>query len=300
MKYKLLNSDDYITIDFEKNQIQLDATNSYGKIQKKENNIIYISDTNSDFSASVLFFNKSALLWERNKPVLTHHYDLSGSAVYKIPNFKTLFFKVPKNACSTVVSECYNRFYKKWYEPKCSTSQWIFKDVFPKINYRSEFEIIKQEYALTSDEYKTWKKFLVYDEPVKRFVRLLNHKYMQPDINIASIVTPQENIQQYIDEMILTAQADNLNSRYHDTHLTSISNIWGDFLDEIDIFVNLKDLDNFIREEFNFYPKRFLETKGKKPILQSDLTEKQLAQIKTIFEKDYKIPQIYNDKFYTK
>lgn len=298
--YKLINSDNSIKVDLNKNQILLCETNTYSRIIKRENNVLYISDKSSDFLASILIFNQSALLWEQDKPILAHQFDFSGSAIYKIPQHKTLFFKIPKNACSTIVSECYNRFYKKWYEPKCTTEQWIFRDILPKINYRNNFEIIKQEYEFIKDEYKDWKKFLVFDDPLKRFLRLLNHKYMQPDVNIASIIKPQHNIERYIDEMILIAQADNLNTRYHDTHLTSIVNIWEEFLDEIDAFVNLQDLDNFIKDQFNFYPKRFLETKNKKPISQADLTEKQLEQVKIIFEKDYEIPKIYKEKFYIK
>lgn len=294
--YKLINTDKKISIDFNKNQVIDEDTKFVSFISKIDKNVIYLAEK-QDFQAIILTQNSTCILWEIDNLTLEQQYDLSGSAIYKIPKYKTLFFKVPKNACSTVVSELYNHFYKKWNSPKCTTADWIFLDIFPKINYKQDFEIIKQEYI--KEEYKDWEKFIVYDDPLKRFLRILNHKYLKK-LNFASIVTPDDNIEKYIDEMILTAQADCINSKFHDTHLTSISKIWGEFFDDITYFVNLEDLDAFLYGKFKIKAKRYLVTKEQKPITQETLTTQQIELIKDIYAPDYEIPIKYKNKFYNK
>lgn len=230
----------------------------------------------------------------RGENILNHNN--SNMGFWELPPYNALFLEVSKNACSTVVSEIYNNFYIKKGEVKLTTQDWIWDFLQNRNELRNEMNISVEKFLENENRYKTI--FLVYDDPLKRFVRCLNNKYTKQH-RILSVLQPpyDKNISEFIDKAILLSRLNTLNISKWDQHVTPITVYHKNTLPYVTDIVRIEDLDNFMYEKFNIKPEHYYVSK-EKVIRPEHLNETQIKWIKELYKNDYKIPEIYADKFW--
>ena len=244
--------------------------------------------------------NKYCALGTWQNAAMQYHYNHLG--LCKIPKNNSLFAEVSKNACTTIITEIYNHFFKSEYEENITADKgliWQYKPFHIKrYRYMTLPLNIFLEQMQTPDKFKYNTIFLIYDDPLKRFVRALNDKYIQHH-EILSYLTPpyDKNIEDYIDKAILLTRLDLLNSNKWDQHIVPITTYHKNILPYVTDIVFLKDLDRFMKERFNINPTQHNVSK-EKIITIKNLNNKQIETLKKIYQDDYTIPEVYSDKIY--
>lgn len=262
----------------------------------ESNNILYVNIPNLK--------GKTAIIHDENFGILSQidiqsmHY-FQGPSFYPVYQKNIVYFDSPKNASTSIVSEIYNYFWKTPDQPIVTGEKEWF-EIWIKLNKMKSFLLKKEDYAITKSFFSNWKKFTVYEDPIKRFLSAVNDK-ISGHVGIASTIPcPKLNddISKFLDKMILAVQMQTLNSCGYDQHIVPLSLYLKDFMDDITDFVWLKDVDDFMLENMNIKPKHYHVLKEKK-ITSEMLTEKQLSRLKELYKDDYQIQEKYRDKFYT-
>lgn len=265
------------------------------KIISSEKNVIYIQLPNCKYAAALIHNYKYGCLSFINRRSMHYFKDVF---ILKMEKYQTLYFEISKNACTAIATEIYNHCKRKFFSPKI-TKKNKWDDIWTKPIFLDGILIQKKDYIHKKNIYSSYKKFLVYDDPIKRFLRAANDK-LNGHICIASII-PDENVSNYsefVDKMILATQMQTLNTTYFDQHLVPISLYVKEFLDEITDFVMLKDLNSFMKEKFNINQQRLHQTDKKKLITADMLSDEQILKLKEIYAEDYNLPIKYKEKFY--
>lgn len=230
-----------------------------------------------------------------NMQVYDQFYDEHSCPLVRIPKYKTLFSIVAKNACSTLEAHFFNYYHRFFWEKKIKEGELVWlRDKFQKRRKKIHLEL--DEYFRTKEKWEHI--YAVYDDPVRRCVRTMNYKYMGANAILRNLRPPyDENISDYISKFILLTRLHMFNVDKFDQHLAPISTTHRYILDDVTTFVYLYDLDRFLLEKFNIKPERF-NVSPERVITTDLLSEKQLADIKEIYKKDFEIPIKYADKFY--
>lgn len=231
--------------------------------------------------------------WQSN--LLDYH---TNAWFIKIPKHDSLFCDISKNACTTIISEIYNNYYLKSGEKAISTDEFAWKNL-------SFLNCFMDKMKYETDKYFSKKKkfstiFFIYDDPIKRFVRVLNYKYNNTNENrvLSSLAEPYDDVlQDYISKFILLTRLNLLNVSAWDQHIVPISLWTKNIISEITDIVLIEDIQKFMIEKFDITPKRY-NVSNKKTITQNILTQKHLSDIKTIYKEDFEIPIKYADKIY--
>lgn len=261
----------------------------------EEGNVLYVIIPGLRGKTALIHDNRFGVLSQID--IKTMHY-FQSPYFYPVKKHKIVYFDSPKNASTSIASEFYNYFWRKFYQPRV-TGKKNWYEIWSKSENLGSVWLKKEDYVMQKEYFAGWKKFTVYDDPIKRFLRVLNDK-INGHIGIASIVqyNPKEDdISDFVDKMILAVQMQTLNSYCFDQHIVPLSLYLRDFIDEITDFVWLKDLDSFMLENLKIKPKHYHVTKNKK-ITYDMLTEKQISRLKELYKEDYELPERYKDKFY--
>ena len=299
-KVKLIDSDKYtdVIIDFEKMLLIRATDNLAAKIFKIVKNILYLDPDNLKEQKVIVFDDKFAVFGITNKRILYYHQPMN---IWIAPKFKAIYYEVAKNACTSIASSFYNKNWKTFFSPKITKNRSVWDCLFWKNHsLKLKYLFINPIYRKDIDKYKDYTKFLVYDDPIDRFLRALNNKYINHP-TIASIVKPpySENIHDFIDLCILTTQLTCLNHYQWDQHLVPIMQSAAMYINDVEDFVYLKDISTYMKKKFNLSVGRHnAMPKEKKPIHREMLLPYQIERIKEIYKKDYEIPTIYKNKFY--
>ena len=216
----------------------------------------------------------------------------------KIPQYKGLFCDISKNACTTIITEIYNNFYLDASEKEVSTDEFIWKRRDFGDKFYSDIKYSIKEYFTEKKDFSTI--FFVYDDPIKRFIRVLNYKYNDTNENgvISSLEKPyDENLQEYISKCILLTRLNLLNEYAWDQHIAPITTWTKEIITEFTDIVMIEDIQRFMIEKFNIDPKRY-NVSDKKTITKEMLTPEHLKDIKEIYKDDFEIPIKYANKIY--
>lgn len=231
-------------------------------------------------------------LWQKNYLVYNQE-----AWFIKMPKYNSLFCDISKNACTTVTSEIYNNCFRYFWERKVKTSEFIWH----KNKFNQRFHKIKYETNNYFNENKSWNTiFFIYDDPIKRFVRVLNYKYCKGNNNeiLSSINEPFDtNLQIFISKFILLTRLNLLNEKTFDQHIAPISTWIKDIENEFTDVVEIENLEKFMFDKFRIKPKRY-NVSMKRLITISDLTQEHINDIKNIYKEDYQIPIKFADKLY--
>lgn len=228
-------------------------------------------------------------------------YDYHHMGFWKIPEYNSLFCEVSKNGCSTVVSEICNNFYSnfldKLYTPE---DNWVWGEegVFSKPDLYKAMNYSFTDFFFNENGKDFENIFLVYDDPIKRFVRAMNDKYTKHHEILTFLEPPySENLSDFIDQFILFTKLNLLNPYSWDQHIVPISKYHKEVLPYITNFVDLNNLNLFLKDKFNIDAKRYYASKDK-IITSEKLSQVQIDKIKEIYKEDYQIPELYKAKFY--
>ncbi len=287
-----------ILIDFDENKIYKSDGSKLFNIAKVDNNIIYLEKHSLGNNLVLAFDNKFAFLSTLDSPYLVFFQPMS---IWEMPTHKALFFEVAKNACTSVLTNIYLSEWKQPWSPSVTSDFSIWDVLFWQNHYfRTKMLVTKQDYLMNCEKFSHYIKFLVYDDPVKRFLRMANNKYIEHHEIASSLKFPYDkNISDFIDKLLLIIQLDCLNTKSWDQHLAPISLIGKSYLDDITDFVYLSDLDSFFLKKFNIHlPRLNAMPSDKKYINENSLQTYQLVKIKEIYSADYLIPIKYEDKFF--
>ena len=229
-------------------------------------------------------------LWQKN-----YLYYTQPVRFIRMPKYNSLFCDIAKNACTTVVSEIYNNCFKYFWEQKIKTNQLIWE----KHKYHKRYHKIIYSIENYFNEKKSFNtKFFIYDDPLKRFIRALNDKYIGHRWIISNLTEPYDTkCQDYISKFILLTRLNLLNKDSWDQHIVPISILLDGLIPEFTDIVEIKDLEKFMVEKFKIKPKRY-HVSDKRIITQDLLTQQHINDIKNIYKEDYEIPVKYADKFY--
>ena len=299
-KVKLLDNGSLldILIDVDNHRVIRAIDNKCAKILKVENNVLYVAGVNPNIANVIVYDDKFAVAGSLNNRNIFYSQPLE---IWRADKSKALYYEIAKNACSSIVSALYKSNWKRWWSPAVTSKRSIWDVMlWHKAYFRRKHIIADYPKEKLSERFSNYTRFLVYDDPLKRFLRALNNKYIEHH-NIASIVRPpyDENIYDFIDKVILVTQLDCLNERNWDQHLAPVSLNAGAYLDDITDFVYLADLNQFMEEKLKLKIGRHnVMPKEKKPVSEEMLLPYQIERIKGIYAKDYEIPQKYADKFY--
>lgn len=286
-----------VQIDFDKQEVIFE--NRIAKIDKVVNNVIYI-DNELKKKEAIVFDDNYAISGIIDEPNLFHFQPMS---IWLMPKSKALFFEVAKNACTSVLSSIYLSNWKKWYTPNLSLnkSRAIWNLLGWNNDYfRKRMLVPNKKYVQNQILYSDYIKFLVYNDPLDRFLSMANNKYIEHPTSASAIKPPYDsNIHDFIDKLLLVVQLDCLNTIAWDQHLAPITLNGACYLDDITHFVYLEDLDVFMKDMFDItVPHHNVMPKDKKCISKETLLPRQLEKIQEIYKRDYDIPLLYKDKFY--
>lgn len=284
---------DFKNMTFTRLQDKLSA-----KIERVDGNVFYLAGINPEIKNAVAFDDKFAIIAKVDAHNLVYAQPMG---IWTMPKHKTIFFEVAKNACTSIVSEIYRSNWKKWWSPDVTEEFTVWNAMNWKNSYfKHRMMLSVTEYAEKKEQYKDHMKFLVYDEPLKRFIRMLNNKYIKHHTIASSVQPPYDkNINDYVDKVILATQLDVLNSHFWDQHLAPITLNGKDFLDDITYFVHLKDLNSFMKDKFDIEMNRYNAMPlSKKVVTEEILLPRQIEKIKEIYKEDYALTKKYQDKFY--
>lgn len=225
-----------------------------------------------------------------------------GHYLWWMPNLNAVFAEVSKNACSSVLANIINLSQKPGDEIDENSSN---AKIWSYINKPSHRKIVRTIGRATLHNVlkKKGSLFLVYDDPVDRFLRAVNDKLLGHTGIASIIVTPKnfdaKSLSNFIDKMILLTRIDLTNKYGWDQHLAPITTGFpADVISRVTDFVYLRDLDRFMLEKFKIKQGHFHVTKKKKPFTRDMLTERQLMEIKKLYKKDYEIPKKYSERFF--
>jgi len=224
-----------------------------------------------------------------------NEYNYHHLGLWKIPVNNSLFAEVSKNACSTIVSEIYNKFYSTGAKKYTPNGEWIWPTLTKEERSKMNLDIYRFLFGNKS-EYGTI--FFIYDDPIKRFIRAINDKYIKHHRILSYLKPPyDENIETFIDKCILLTRLNIFNYSTWDQHIVPIHKYHKDIMPFVTDIVNLKDLTPFMKEKFDIEPQRYYVSK-EHVITYDNLNEKQINMLKYIYQQDYLIPTQYADKFY--
>lgn len=294
MKSLVLYPHNITIADILEDKIVFPEKNLIGYIIEKYNDYLYKIDVNKNLLCFIHDGKYSACdFWGNNK--LFHHN--SDMGFWKIPPFNALFSEVSKNACSTVVSEIYNNYFRSETDYIIDTKDWVWDFLFKHPQIRTQMNLSVNEFlADKSKDYNII--FMVYDNPVNRFVRMLNNKYTSQNFILSSLMPPYDtDLKEFIDKSILLAKLNSMNIYKWDQHVVPISTYHKNILEHITDFVDIKNLDIFMEEKFNISPKHFYVSKDR-IITKELLTSKQILEIEDLYKEDLQIPKKFGSKFY--
>lgn len=223
-----------------------------------------------------------------------------GHYLWWMPNLNAVFAEVSKNACSSVLTTIIKRFSKsdnKIDENSPHVSLWSY------ISSSRRANVVQVIGRSTFHKGLHNTIFLVYDDPVDRFLRAVNDKLLGHNAVASILVSPKnfdkKSLSDFMDKMILVTRIDLTNKYGWDQHLAPITTGFpADVISRVTDFVYLRDLDRFMLEKFKIKQGHFHVTKKKKPFTRDMLTERQLMEIKKLYKKDYEIPKKYSERFF--
>ena len=298
---KLLDNGKYLDIEIDfKNQIVIRLQDMQtARILRIEKNIIYVLGKNPEMQSVIVFDDKYAVCGTINKRNLFYNQPMNIWIGHKN---KLIYYEVAKNACTSIASSIYTNNWKTLFSPKITEKRSVWDCLFWRNHkLKIKYLFINPVYRNNIHKYKDYTKFLVYDDPLDRFIRMMNNKHINHHA-IASMIFPpyKKNIHDFIDQCILVTQLNCLNSYEWDQHLVPITQSGAMYIDDVTDFVYLKDIASFVKEKFGWTLGRHnAMPKERKPITRETLLPYQIEKIKEIYKKDYEIPIKYKDKFYT-
>lgn len=298
-KVKLIDNGKYldIEIDFNRHVVTRLQDLKVAKIINVENNVIYVESLHPDSKSVIVFDDKFAVCGTINKRNLFYNQPMNVWIGHKS---KLIYYEVAKNACTSIVSSLYNSNWKTLFSPRISKKRNVWSCLSANGHaIKIKYLFINPVYRNNIDKYKDYTKFLVYDDPVDRFIRMLNNKYINHHAIASMIMPPYKDVQDFIDQCILVTQLNVLNSYEWDQHLVPITKSCAMYINDVEEFVYLKDIAVYMKEKFGLKLGRHnAMPKEKKVICRETLQPYQLEKIKEIYKSDYQIPLIYKDKFY--
>lgn len=286
-----------IAVDFGNNVMIRESDRMLAKINSVKGNVIKVAGRAANEEYVIVFDDKFALMGRIDFQNMYYHQPLG---IWVAPKSQVIYFEIAKNACTSITTALYESNWKKWWTPRITERRSIWDVTTWNKSYLYKKYNIGGRYWGEKNKYEDYRKIMIYDDPVKRFIRALNNKYINHH-TIASNIRPpyDKNIHDFIDKVILATQLDCLNNSRWDQHLAPITLNAASYLDEITDFCHLSDLDEFMFEKFNIRVRRHNSMpKEKKRITEEVFLPYQLERIKQIYAQDYKIPVIYKDKFY--
>ena len=298
---KLLDKGSYldITIDIANMSLIRDSDKKAARILGVRGNVLYVAGKTPNVQNVVVFDEKYAVAGAINSRNIFYNQPLG---IWRADKSKAIYFEIAKNACSSVVSGLYKHNWKTWWSPSVTRKRSIWDvTLWHKGYFRKKYLIPTVDYEHVKNQFESYTRFLVYDDPLKRFMRALNNKYISHH-TIASMVRPpyDKDVSDFVDKVILVTQLDCLNTNAWDQHLAPITLNAAHYLPQITDFVHLKDLDNFMQEKFKIKLERHnAMPQDKKVVFEDMLLPYQIERIKKIYAKDYEIPVKYSDKFYS-
>ena len=284
-----------IKIDFDSGVVIRLQDKKMAPIMHLQDNVIY---TDEKRKSAIVFDEKFALSGDIDEGNLVYAQPMS---IWHMPKNKALFFEVAKNACTSVLSRIYETNWQRWWSPRISAKNLIWPITLKyKGYYKHKMLITKTEYYQRVDEFAEYTKFLIYDDPLKRFLRMANNKYISLDVIASNIQPPYgKNPNDYIDKLLLAIKLDTLNSYFWDQHIVPITLSGKDYLEDLTDICYLKDLDSFMLEKFGMTLKRYNVMPSEKKIFTVEsLLPRQIERIKELYKEDYELPQKYKEKFY--
>lgn len=299
-RVKLIDNGKYndIEIDFQRNIVVRLQDLQYAKIKGIKNNIIYVEGSSQQQSV-IIFDDKFAVCGTIDKRNLFYNQPMNVWIGHKS---KLIYYEVAKNACTSIASCIYSSNWKTLFSPKITDKVSVW-DCLSKNNHALKIKhlFINPVYRNNIHKYPHYTKFLVYDDPVDRFIRMLNNKHINHH-SIASMIMPpySNDIHEFIDMCILVTQLNVLNTHAWDQHLVPITQNGAMYINDVTDFVYLKDVSVFLKEKFNLTLGRHnAMPKEKKLISREVLLPYQLEKIQEIYKDDYQIPIKYKDKFFS-
>lgn len=206
---------------------------------------------------------------------------------YRSDKLKALCYIVSKAGCSTIT----NTFIKNDIDSSFDTTKdpWNRNTKWQRNKINTPYNQI--EYTCKYDDYT---KFLVFREPISRFLSLCNFAIDNRGGNLArpytdAIADKVANKEQFINLMILLAKLNSLvsNGKLKDQHFSpqydEIKSIT-----KLNYVVMLPDLQKFFIEKFGVEANICNESKTK-IFSKDDLKDYQIKRIKDIYREDFEL-----------